>query len=32
LNLELLDKAMESPSKFNEIVYKKEPKQGVFTL
>ena len=27
INLDLLDDAMESPSKFNEIVYKKVPKQ-----
>ncbi len=32
INLELLDDAMESPSKFNKIVYKKEPAQGSFVL
>ena len=32
LNLDLLHEAMESPAHFNKIVYKKEPKQGVFTL
>jgi hypothetical protein len=29
INLNLLDEAMQSPSAFNKIVYKKEPKQGV---
>ena len=32
INLDLLDEAIESPSHFNKIVYKREPKQGIFTL
>lgn len=32
INLNLLDEAMQSPTKFNQIVYKKEPKQGIFML
>lgn len=32
INLDLLDDAMQSPLKFNQIVYKREPKQGIFVL
>lgn len=32
IKLDLLDDAMQSPNKFNQIVYKREPKQGVFIL
>ena len=32
INLNLLDDAMQSPSRFNQIVYKREPKQGIFVL
>jgi len=32
INLDLLHEAMESPSNFNKIVYKIEPRQGVLSL